>query len=245
MESEDKLAEEIKAKIGESWYKYIGAEFGQHYMQVLSKFLAKRRREVAVYPEPRDVFNAFRSTPYDKIKVVILGQDPYHTPGVAHGLAFSSKNPTYVPPSLEVIFREIENDLYKGLHVDMYSEANLSHLADQGVLLLNPIMTVDKGKPLSHAGKGWELFTDQVIRALNRHSRRLVWMLWGNKAKLYNERRLIDSNWHLVLEAAHPAAESYRSDGSAGFFGCKHFSQANEFLDKCGYGKINWTKNVK
>jgi uracil-DNA glycosylase len=233
--------------MGKDWHDLLHNEFERDYMKDLNKFLMERRSQVPVYPETREMFNALKLTPYKEVKVVIIGQDPYHTThsqdkerGIAHGLAFSSCDPATLPPSLVNIFKEIEEDVQFGLYLK--EDYNLTYWAEQGVLLLNTILTSEKGKALAHENKGWEVFTDAVVKALNRHQRRLVWMLWGNKAKSFRERRLIDTGYHLVLEAAHPAAEEYAKQrgSTAGFFGCKHFSKANEHLKKCGYGEINW-----
>lgn len=153
---------------------------------------------------------------------------------IAHGLAFSSQDPATCPPSLEIIFKEIEQDIMFGLFLDQ--NYNLSYWAEQGVLLLNKVLTVEQSKPNSHKNIGWEVFTIKVIKELNKHPNRLVFILWGNEAKEYS--KLLDHNYHLVLEAAHPAAEAYKTD--AGFLGCRHFSKCNNFLEGNGYTKINW-----
>jgi uracil-DNA glycosylase len=217
----------------------IQPQMEQQYMIDLSEKIKKRRRlNIEVYPFSENVFRAFKETPYNNVKVVLLGQDPYHTPGTADGLAFSSKL-DIVPPSLKVIFEEINNDVYKGLERSKFVSPDLTIWARQGVLLINSILTVERGRAGSHKGKlfGWENFTAAAFRQLNLHPNNLVFMFWGKEAKAF--RPIITDNRHLILEAAHPAAEFHKIN--AGFFGCKHFSKTNEFLKSQNLTEINWT----
>lgn len=237
---EEEKKDRLITKLGEEWFDKIGDQFNQQYMKELGSFLSLRRTQTRVLPDNDNVFTAFKLTPYNDVRVVAIGQDPYHslcsdkiTP-VAHGLAFSSQDPFELPPSLKNIFKEVEEDVKNGL--ELLPDADLSRWAKQGVFLLNTVLTVDQGKPLSHEGKGWEIFTEQVVRTLNHHPRRLVWLLWGKKAQEY--KKLIDIGYHLVLEAAHPVAESYRP--GAGFFGSKPFSQTNKFLKENYNTEILW-----
>lgn len=232
----------LREKLGDEWYEKLKNEFEQDYMTSLSfKIAQERANGKVIFPKTEDIFNAFKYTQYSKTKVVLIGQDPYHSvgsdgkTGIAHGLSFSSNDLATCPPSLENIFQELEKDIMFGLYLDQ--NYNLKYWADQGVFLLNKVLTVEKGKANSHKNWGWEIFTMKVIKQLVNHPNRLVFMLWGKEAQEY--RKLIPNDGHhLVLEAAHPAAEAYRSN--AGFYGCKHFSKCNEFLKTNGYGEINW-----
>jgi uracil-DNA glycosylase len=241
----DSKEKSLREKLGNSWYELLKNEFDSEYMITLGKRIATERNEGKyIYPESKDIFNAFKLTPYENVKVVILGQDPYHTQhsedwktkrGIAHGLAFSSQDPATLPPSLENIFKEIEDDIKFGLYLN--GDYDLTYWADQGVFLLNKVLTVEKGKAGSHKGWGWEVFTMKVIKHLVKSPNRLVFILWGADAREYKSL-IPNDGYHLVLEAAHPAAEQYKSN--AGFFGCKHFSKTNKFL-KENYGtEINW-----
>lgn len=200
------------------------------YYKELQSYLVQRNKQGAkVYPPAEDVFRAFRLTLLDQIKVVILGQDPYHGSGVAHGLAFSVKDGNRIPPSLRNIFKELHSDL----GVPKPESGDLTSWSEQGVFLLNTILTVEEKSPGSHKNKGWETFTDRVISLVSDHQERVVFMLWGGFAK--SKRSLVDENKHLVLEAPHPAAEVY-AGGKAGFFGSKPFSKANSYLLE----PVNW-----
>lgn len=213
------------------WKNRLGDEFSKPYMTVLRQFLLERKRQGAVIYPPGDlIFNALNSTPFDSVQVVILGQDPYHGPGQAHGLCFSVKEGVAVPPSLINIYKELASDL----GVDPPRNGNLQHWADQGVLLLNAVLTVERGKAGSHQGKGWERFTDRVIAELNENRDGLVFMLWGSYAM--KKGAMIDRERHLVLTAPHPSPLS----AHRGFFGCRHFSRANQWLEKRGLVPVNW-----
>jgi uracil-DNA glycosylase len=192
--------------------------------------LERKRQGAVIYPPGDLIFNAMNSTPFDSVKVVILGQDPYHGPGQAHGLCFSVKEGIAVPPSLINIYKELASDL----GVDPPRNGNLQHWADQGVLLLNAVLTVERGKAGAHQGKGWERFTDRVIAELNENRDGLVFMLWGSYAM--KKGAMIDRERHLVLTAPHPSPLS----AHRGFFGCRHFSQANQWLEKRGLVPVRW-----
>jgi uracil-DNA glycosylase len=229
----------LKDRLGEGWYEMLKDEFDKDYMNVLGSWLAAERKNVYVYPSSDDMFNAFKAVQPANVKVIILGQDPYHTPGIAHGLAFSSKEPLYLPPSLEIIFREIESDLYGGLNLGLYEHTELTRWTKQGIFLLNTILTVEKDQALSHENKGWESFTGRVIVKNHNLKQPIVWMLWGKKAQVAYDKVVKGTNPdHLVLRAPHPAAEAYRP--GAGFIGCGHFSKANEFLKGSGLTEIEW-----
>jgi uracil-DNA glycosylase len=214
------------------WKELIDQESVKDYYKQLSSFVKEDAKQHTIYPHSKDVLNAFKLTPLHTVKVVILGQDPYHGAGQAHGLAFSVLPDCPIPPSLKNIFKEINSDL----QVDMdYPDGCLVDWATQGVLLLNTVLTVRANQANSHRDKGWETFTDAVISTLNDVDRPLVFMLWGNHAK--SKKKLITNTNHLVLEAAHPSPLSAYS----GFFGCKHFSKANEFLSvDNGIQPIEW-----
>ena len=217
-------------KIKNKWLDHIGDEFEKDYYKSLRKFLIKEYNNELIFPRAEDIFNAFHYTDYDDVKVVILGQDPYHNYKQAHGMAFSVLPGTKTPPSLENIFKELHDDL--GLKVP--NNGNLTKWADQGVLLLNTVLTVRAHQANSHRGRGWEIFTDQVIKSLNDKKDPVVFLLWGRPAQ--EKRKLITNKNHLILTAPHPSPLSaYR-----GFFGCKHFSKANEFLKAHGLEPIDW-----
>lgn len=212
------------------WDELFKQEFAKPYFIQLKAFLVERYNETNVYPPKRLILNAFDNTAYDDVNVVILGQDPYYNPGQAMGMSFSVPKGVMPPMSLVNIFKEINDDMgYKSEIVG----GDLTPWARQGVLLLNTALTVEQGKPNSHQGKGWEIFTDQVIRYLNERERGMVFMLWGRNA--YAKKQLITNSQHLVLTAAHPSPLSAYS----GFFGCGHFSKANEFL-KLQNREIRW-----
>lgn len=222
----------MEVKIEKSWREKLEGEFEKSYFEKLTKFVKKEYQEGAVYPAPKNIFRAFDLCPFDKVKVVILGQDPYHGIGQANGLAFAVDDGTRVPPSLQNIFKEIESDFKKPL---VHTSGDLSRWAEQGVLLLNATLTVQAGVAGSHQEKGWEQFTDAVIRALSEGREHLVFMLWGNYAKAKGVH--VDRSKHLVLEAPHPSPFSAHS----GFFGCKHFSKANEYLRSHNESLIDWS----
>jgi uracil-DNA glycosylase len=222
--------EQVNPRIEASWLAELKDEFGKDYFLQLKQFLVDEKRRYQVYPSGPRIFAAFDATPFNEVKVVLLGQDPYHGPGQAHGLCFSVPDGIRQPPSLVNIFQELHNDL--GIPVPTHG--NLEKWTKQGVLLLNATLTVRANQAGSHQHKGWELFTDQIIRCLSSHREGLVFLLWGNYAQAKAE--MIDSSKHYVLKAAHPSPFSvYR-----GFFGCRHFSAANELLIKSGKEPIDW-----
>ena len=214
----------------QSWQAVLATEFTQPYWSTLTSFVAAEYKTKTVYPHPRDVFSAFDRCPFAAVKVVIIGQDPYHGPGQAHGLSFSVADGVPPPPSLKNIYKEIASDL----GIPSQTSGNLEAWAKQGVLLLNATLTVVAGLPGSHQGKGWEQFTDTAITALSTQREHLVFMLWGNYAKAKGAH--IDRQKHLVLEASHPSPlGAYK-----GFFGCKHFSKANAYLKTYRLTEIDW-----
>jgi uracil-DNA glycosylase len=214
-----------------SWRARLASEFKQPYMQALRQFLlAERRAGKAIFPPAAQWFSALDSTPFDQVRVVILGQDPYHGPGQAHGLCFSVQHGTRMPPSLVNIFKELNRDL--GIPVSRHG--CLQHWAEQGVLLLNASLTVEQGLAGSHQGRGWEQFTDVCIDHLNREREGLVFLLWGSHAQRKGAR--IDRNRHAVLTAPHPSPLS----AHRGFLGCGHFSKANAILRERGLPEIDW-----
>ena len=219
-------------ELAEDWNRELSSEFESGYMQKLLKYLEDQHFSgVRIFPSKQLIFNAFNQTPFSKVKVVILGQDPYHGPDQAHGLAFSVQKNVSFPPSLNNIFKELKNDIHdfrKPKHGD------LSHWAAQGVLLLNTTLSVAAGKPTSHQNRGWEIFTDQVIKKLSNEKKGLIFLLWGKHAR--NKKPLIDTNNHHILEAAHPSPLSAHN----GFFGCRHFSKTNQILLENGQKPIDW-----
>ncbi len=219
-------------KIEPSWKKVLRAEFDQPYFEQLTEFVRQEYLSEKVYPPPKFIFRAFELCPLDRVAVVILGQDPYHGPGQAHGLAFSVPEKIAPPPSLKNIFQEIEQDLGQPIP----KQGNLESWSEQGVLLLNATLTVRANTPGSHQHQGWETFTDTVIKTLSAKREHLVFLLWGRYAK--EKKNLIDAEKHLVLEAAHPSPFS----AASGFFGCRHFSQTNEYLVRHGQPPIRWLK---
>lgn len=224
----------LKNLIGEEWYDHISKEFDKDYMLKLSNFLKQRRLETIVYPKQSDVFNAYKLTQYSQVKVVILGQDPYINDNQAMGLSFSiPESNLTLPPSLENIRREIEQDIYDGLLLDF--NPNLTRWAKQGVFLLNTILTVDKGASLSHKNKGWEQFTLETIDALNRAKFPVIFLLWGANAK--ELKHFINNPIHTILESGHPSPLS----ANRGFwFGNKHFSKVNKILKERKEEEIEW-----
>ena len=217
-------------RIEQSWKKHLADQFKQPYFRELSDFVREEYNRAVVFPHPKQVFRAFDETPFENVKVVILGQDPYHGQGQANGLCFAVNPGVNAPPSLQNIFKELEFDLAQPVNRD----TDLGRWAKQGVLLLNATLTVNAGKAGSHQGKGWEQFTDAAIRKLNDEREHLVFILWGNHAKKKGE--FIDRTKHLVIESAHPSPFS----ASYGFFGSKPFSKANEYLKKHGREPIEW-----
>ncbi|STZ76464.1 uracil-DNA glycosylase [Bergeriella denitrificans] len=215
-----------------TWHEAVGPEKEQPYFQhILQSVKAERESGQTVYPPAADVFNAFKATEFDRVKIVILGQDPYHGPNQAHGLAFSVRPGIAVPPSLANIYKELAQDI-PGFRIP--DHGCLQSWAEQGVLLLNTVLTVRAGQAHSHAPLGWEQFTDCVIDRLNRHREHIVFMLWGSHAQ--KKGAFIDRSRHLVLTAPHPSPLSaYR-----GFFGCRHFSQANAYLAEHGMQAVDW-----
>lgn len=216
--------------VNKSWREILFDEFKKDYWHDLSSFIKKEYSHKVIYPRLDNIFSAFKQTPFDELKVVILGQDPYHGAGQAHGLAFSVQNDIRIPPSLKNIYKEIADDVGG----DIPQHGDLSHWAKQGVLLLNSTLTVEAGKPGSHQKRGWEVFTDQVIKKISDNKDHVVFILWGNYAK--SKSNLIDSKRHLILKAPHPSPFSAYS----GFFGCSHFSKTNLYLKKHKKGTIDW-----
>jgi len=222
----------MEVKIDPSWREKLKEEFEKPYFVELTEFVKKEYKDEVVYPPPKYIFRAFDLCPFEKVKVVILGQDPYHGQRQANGLAFAVDENIAVPPSLQNIFKEIVNDC--GSPTSTKRNGDLARWAEQGVLLLNATLTVRAHLAGSHQGRGWELFTDAAIKALSEEREHLVFMLWGNFAKAKGAH--IDRNKHLVLEAPHPSPFSAFS----GFFGCKHFSKANEYLITHDETPIDW-----
>ena len=221
----------MNVKIEESWRQHIGNEFEKQYFIDLIKFVRYEYATTTCYPPGKLIFNAFNLCPFDKVKVVIIGQDPYHEPGQAHGLSFSVCDGVPFPPSLQNIFKEIEQDL--GMPIPM--TGNLTPWAEQGVLLLNATLTVRAHQAASHQRRGWEEFTDAAIKALNADRDNLVFILWGGYAR--SKAPLIDSSRHLILQSVHP---SPLSANRGGWFGNHHFSRANAYLTEHGKEPINW-----
>jgi uracil-DNA glycosylase len=216
--------------IGNDWDALLAEEFKKDYYLKLREFLKSEYSTRVIYPGMYDIFNALKHTAYKDVKVVILGQDPYHEPGQAHGMCFSVKPGVEVPPSLVNIYKEIHSDVGAPIPADGY----LVRWADQGVLLLNTVLTVRAHQANSHKGKGWEQFTDRVIELLNCREQPIVFMLWGANARA--KKALITNPRHLVLEAPHPSPLSAYN----GFFGCRHFSKCNAFLEKNGMKPVEW-----
>ena len=220
----------MDVKIEESWKKRLADEFEKDYFKQLTDFVKQEYRQGTVYPPGPYMFNAFEHCPFDKVKVVILGQDPYHEPGQAHGLCFSVKPEVSIPPSLVNIYKELEDDL--GCYIP--DNGYLEKWARQGVLMLNTVLTVRAHQANSHRGIGWEQFTDAAIGILNEQDRPIVFLLWGRPAQM--KKSMLTNPKHLILEAPHPSPLSaYR-----GFFGCRHFSKTNEFLIQNGLEPIDW-----
>lgn len=216
-------------KIESTWKEKLQSEFDQQYFQNLSQTIREEYTSKKVYPPAKDVFRAFNLCPFDTVKVVIVGQDPYHGAGQANGLSFAVHEGIKLPPSLKNIFNEIKNDL----GVIPYDSGDLSRWAKQGVLMLNAVLTVLAGSPASHKGKGWEQFTDAVIRTLNEHKQHVVYMLWGKYAQ--DKGAVINRTRNLVLTSAHPSPYSVTN-----FYGNHHFSSCNEYLEQQGMQPIDW-----
>ena len=220
-----------QVRLHESWLEPLRPQFADPYMARLKEFLvAEKAAGKRIFPAGGEWFRALDLTPLDKVRVVILGQDPYHGPGQAHGLCFSVKPGTRIPPSLVNIYKEMESDL----GIAPARHGFLEHWAAQGVLLLNSVLTVEQGMAASHQGRGWERFTDAVIAEVNAKPEPVVFMLWGSHAQ--KKAAAVDAGRHLVLKAPHPSPLSAHS----GFFGCRHFSQANAFLESRGLPPIDW-----
>jgi uracil-DNA glycosylase len=220
----------INLIIHESWKNVLKHEFAQPYMEELKAFLVEEKKHYTLFPRGSDIFNAFNSSPFESVKVVILGQDPYHGAGQAHGLSFSVQSGVPLPPSLQNIFKELVSDI----GCTYPKNGDLTSWAQQGVLLLNTLLSVRSGEPFSHKERGWERFTDQVIRTLSEEREHIVFILWGAPAG--KKAALIDERKHLVLKAPHPSSlSSYR-----GFFGSKPFSRTNAYLHHWGIEPVKW-----
>lgn len=218
-------------QLDNDWTQVIGSEFEKDYFKTLNDFLKIEYQTQIIYPDKNDIFNTFKYTSYSSLKVVLIGQDPYHGPGQAHGLSFSVKPGVPAPPSLVNIFKELHEDM----GVQIPKNGYLKHWAEQGVLLLNTVLTVRAGEAHSHRGKGWETFTDQVIRSINERQDPVVFWLWGKPAQ--DKAKLITNAKHLIIKAPHPSPLSvYR-----GFYGSKPFSKTNDFLLANGKAPIDWT----
>jgi len=221
----------MDVKIETSWKEVLNNEFSKSYFQQIVAFLkTEKAQDKIIYPPGSLIFNAFNTTPFDKVKVVLLGQDPYHGQGQAHGLCFSVQNGVALPPSLQNIYKELHDDI--GIPVP--KTGDLTPWAEQGVFLLNASLTVRAGDPMSHSRIGWATFTDAVIKTISSHKNNVVFLLWGKFAQ--DKQVLIDETKHHVLKAAHPSPLS----ASNGFFGCRHFSKTNNFLIKDGIEPIDW-----
>ncbi len=215
--------------INTKWDKILDDEFKKDYFKNLGVFIKDEYKNKTIYPEYNHIFDALRLTDYDDVKVVILGQDPYHGEGEAHGLSFSVKKGVNIPPSLRNIFKELESDIgVSRVNTDLTDWAN------NGVLLLNSILTVVKDTPLSHKNKGWEIFTDFIVESLGKREKPLVFILWGSYAR--SKKELIKNKNHLIIESVHPSPLS----ANRGFFGSKPFSKTNDFLEKNNIERINW-----
>jgi uracil-DNA glycosylase len=217
-------------KLGNDWDEVLKGEFEKDYYQKLRGILAYEYKNYTIYPNMYDIFNAIKYTPYEDVKAVIIGQDPYHGPGQAHGLCFSVKRGVEPPPSLKNIFKELTSDV----DFKIPAHGELTNWAKQGVLLLNNVLTVRAGLANSHKNIGWETFTDRIISSLNEREKPIIFILWGRNA--YEKAKIIDTTRHIILKAAHPSPLSAYN----GFFGCKHFSKINEILKNMGETAIDW-----
>lgn len=222
----------MEVKLEESWKSRLESEFDQQYFADLVEFVKSQYKELAVYPPPAKIFRALELCPFEQVKVVILGQDPYHGKGQANGLCFAVGDGVALPPSLQNIYKEIEEDI----GIKMLSRGSLENWAKQGILLLNATLTVQAAQAGSHQKKGWEQFTDAIIEKLASEKENLVFILWGKYAQ--EKGLVIDEEKHLVLRAPHPSPFS----AYGGFFGCKHFSKTNDYLREHGKEEINWEK---
>lgn len=220
----------LSPDIDDSWKTALSSEFAEPYFAKLKEFLVEEKKRYAIYPPGKSIFNAFNTTPFNKVKVVLIGQDPYHGAGQAHGLSFSVPDGVRPPPSLVNIFKELHNDL----GIPIPRTGNLTPWAERGVLLLNATLTVRAGQPGSHQNQGWETFTNAVISRLSEKREGLVFLLWGKFAQAKDV--LIDTTKHFVLKAAHPSPYSANN----GFFGCGHFSKTNRILKENGSTEIDW-----
>jgi uracil-DNA glycosylase len=220
----------VEVKIHDSWKAVLRDEFDQAYFMSLIDFVRSEYETTAIYPPGKEIFHAFDACHFDQVKVVVIGQDPYHGPGQANGLCFSVRDGIRMPPSLMNIFKEIRNDLRKPIPVS----GDLERWARQGVLLLNATLTVRASSPGSHQNRGWEQFTDAVIKKISLEKENVVFLLWGAYAQKKGE--IIDRSKHLVLMSAHPSPFS----AERGFFGCKHFSKSNDYLKSKGLKEIDW-----
>ena len=218
------------SKINNDWKEILEEEFKKEYFLKLKEILEEEYKNYTVYPPKKDILNAFLLTPYSEVKVVLLGQDPYHQRGQAHGLAFSVNYGIKTPPSLVNMYKELQDDL--GLYIP--NNGFLEKWAKQGVLLLNTTLTVRDSQANSHSGIGWQTFTDNVIKSLNEREKPIIFILWGNNAK--SKEKFIDTNKHYILKGVHPSPLS----ANRGFFGCKHFSEANRILKNLGEKEIDW-----
>lgn len=221
---------DINPRIEKSWKDILKDEFNSQYFSELKEFLIEEKKKFTIYPPGNLIFNAFNRTPFDKVRVVLLGQDPYHGKGQAHGLCFSVPKGISQPPSLINIFKELKSDL----GIPMPNHGNLEKWTSQGVLLLNATLTVRANQAGSHQNKGWERFSDTVIKKISEKHAGIIFLLWGKYAQAKEE--LIDKNRHYILKAAHPSP--YSAD--YGFFGCRHFSRTNDILSRHGLEKIDW-----
>ena len=220
----------VMVNIGNDWDEVLKGEFEKEYYLKLREFLKQEYFTRKIFPDMYDIFNALKYTPYNNVKAVIIGQDPYHGEGQAHGLCFSVREGIEKPPSLKNIFKELHDDT----GFTEPENGTLTKWAEDGVLLLNAVLTVREGQANSHQGKGWEIFTDTVISHLNKREKPMVFILWGRNAR--NKKTLITNPAHKILEAAHPSPLSAYN----GFFGCRHFSKTNKFLKANGIEEINW-----
>ncbi len=218
-----------EVELDESWKKVLKEQFSAPYFLALKAFLVNEKKQHIIFPPGKQIFSAFNRTPFDKVKVVIIGQDPYHGPGQANGLCFSVSPGLRKPPSLVNIFKELQTDL----NIPIPQDGNLESWADQGILLLNATLTVRSGNAGSHQKKGWETFTDAVIKAVSDNKKGIIFLLWGNFAQTKAE--LIDKDKHFILTAAHPSPLA-----RGAFFGCKHFSKTNKLLEHQGILPIDW-----
>jgi len=216
--------------IEDSWYQVLQSEFSKDYWKSLTDNVRNLYKKKVIYPDPKKVFNAFDSTPFNQVKIVIIGQDPYHGAGQAHGLSFSVEKDTKMPPTLRNIYKELNSDL----NIPIPNTGNLQPWADQGVLLLNTVLTVEANQANSHKNLGWEIFTKAAIKAVSKELKNVVFILWGKQAQSFHS--ILNEDIHCILSSAHPSPLSAYN----GFLGCKHFSKANDYLVKNGKEPIDW-----